>query len=172
VPKSRETFARQQGFKETPRFRADAESVLQDLVARPGGGRPYPAADGGSARRISLMLECQRLAVSEVGEVTMVHFHDRKITEDRRAEQVGRELYHLVEGEGPKKLLLNLSSVDFLSSAALGKLITLDKKTRARGGVLKLSNICPELLQILTVTRLDRLFDIEKDETAALAAFC
>jgi anti-sigma B factor antagonist len=118
------------------------------------------------------MRECQRLAVSEVGDVTMVHFRDRRITEDRRTDQVGRELYHLVEGQGGRKLLLNLSSVDFLSSAALGKLITLDKKARARGGTLKLSNICPELLQIFTVTRLDRLFDIEKDEAAALAAFC
>ena len=118
------------------------------------------------------MLKCQGLDVSEVGDVTMVRFRDQRITEDRRAQEVGQELYNLVEGENGKKLLLSLSSVDFLSSAALGKLVTLDKKTRARGGVLKLSNICPRLSQIFTVTRLDRLFDIEQDETAALAAFC
>ena len=118
------------------------------------------------------MIRSRGLDISEVGDVTMVYFRDQRITEDRRADEVGRELYDLVEGEQRKKLLLNLGSVDFLSSAALGKLITLDKKARARGGVLKLSNVCPELSQIFAVTRLDRLFDIEKDEAAALAALC
>jgi anti-sigma B factor antagonist len=76
-----------------------------------------------------------------------------------------------VDGQVAKKLLLSLCSVDFLSSAALGKLITLDKKTMARGGALKLSNVCPDLSQVFSVTRLDRLFDIEKDEADALASF-
>ena len=118
------------------------------------------------------MFERQWLDVREVGDVTMVRFRDQRITEDRRAQEVGEELYSLLEGGNCHKLLLNLGSVDFLSSSALGKLITLDKRTRARGGVLKLSNICPELFQIFAVTRLDRLFDIERDEAAALAAFC
>ena len=118
------------------------------------------------------MLKRRWLDVSEVGDVTMVHFRDRRIAEDRRAQEVGRELFDLVEEEHRRKLLLDLSAVDFLSSSALGKLITLDKKTRARGGALKLSNICPKLLQLFAVTKLDRLFDIEPDETAALAAFC
>ena len=40
-----------------------------------------------------------------------------------------------------KSLLLNFSSVEFLSSAALGKLITLDRKVKAHGGKLKLSSL-------------------------------
>lgn len=118
------------------------------------------------------MPERKWLEVREVGGVTLVRFRDQRITEDRRAQEVGLELYTLVEGKNGKNLLVSLSSVDFLSSAALGKLVTLDKKIRARGGVLKLSNVCPKLSQILAVTRLDRLFDIEPDETAALSAFC
>jgi len=118
------------------------------------------------------MPERRSLEVREVGDVTMVRFRDKRITEDHKAQEVGRELYNLVEGGNGKNVLVSLSSVDFLSSAALGKLVTLDKKTRARGGVLKLSDICPKLSQIFAVTRLDRLFDIEPDETAALAAFC
>ncbi len=118
------------------------------------------------------MLKRQWLDVREVGDVTMVEFRDRKITEDRRAQEIGDELYSLVEGGERRKLLLDLGSVDFLSSAALGKLVTLDKKTTSRGGALKLANLCPRLAQIFAVTRLDRLFDIEPDEATALAAFC
>jgi len=117
------------------------------------------------------MPEWRRLDVSEVGAVTMVHFRDQRISEDPRIEEMGQELYQLLEGENCTKLLLNFSSVDFLSSAALGKLITLDKKARTRVGTLKMSNISPELSQTFSVTRLDRLFDIARTEADALAAF-
>ena len=117
------------------------------------------------------MRQKQRLDVSEIGDVTVVRLRDQRITEDRKIEQLAQELFDLVDAEDRRKLLVSLSAVDFLSSAALGKLITLDKKTTARGGVLKLSNICPDLSQVFSVTRLDRLFDIEKDEAHALASF-
>ncbi len=113
----------------------------------------------------------RRVEVNEVGEVTVVHFRDQKIIEDLGIQEMGQELFQLVEGENRKKLVLNFSSVDFLSSAALGKLITLDKKTRARGGSLKLCNIRPEIYEVFAITRLNRLFDICDDEADALAAF-
>ena len=113
----------------------------------------------------------RRLEVNEVGEVTVVHFRDQKIIEDLGIQELGQELFHLVEVDNRKKLVLNFSSVDFLSSAALGKLITLDKKVKARDGVLKLCNIRPEIYEVFAITRLNRLFDIKDDEADALAAF-
>ena len=113
----------------------------------------------------------RRLEINEVGEVTVVHFRDQKIIEDLGIQELGQELFHLVEGEDRKKLVLNFSSVDFLSSAALGKLITLDKKVKTRGGTLRLCNIRPEIYEVFAITRLNRLFDIREDEADALAAF-
>jgi anti-sigma B factor antagonist len=117
------------------------------------------------------MAGLRRVEVNEVGDVTVVHFRDQKIIEDLGIQEMGQELFQLVEGENRKKLVLNFSSVDFLSSAALGKLITLDKKTKARGGSLKLCNIRPEIYEVFAITRLNRLFDIRDDEADALAAF-
>jgi anti-sigma B factor antagonist len=117
------------------------------------------------------MAEYRRLEVSEVGDVTVVRFRDRKIIEDINIQELGQELFQLVEEERREKLLLNFLSVDFLSSAALGKLITLDKKMKAAGGTLKLSNIRPEIYEVFTITKLNRLFDIKEDEADALAAF-
>jgi anti-sigma B factor antagonist len=117
------------------------------------------------------MAEYRRLQVSQVGDVTVVRFNDHKIIEDLNIQELGQELFQLVEAENCRKLLLNFSSVDFLSSAALGKLITLDKKVRAASGVLKLSNIRPEIYEVFTITKLNRLFDIKDDEADALAAF-
>lgn len=113
----------------------------------------------------------RRLDVNEVGDVTVVRFRDQKIIEDINIQELGNEMFQLVEVEKRNKLLLNFSSVDFLSSAALGKLITLDKKMKVQGGVLKLSNIRPEIYEVFAITKLNRLFDIKDDEADALAAF-
>jgi anti-sigma B factor antagonist len=117
------------------------------------------------------MTEYRRLDVNDVGDVTVVRFRDRKIVEDINIQELGQEMFHLVEADNRDKLLLNFSKVDFLSSAALGKLITLDKKMKAHGGTLKLSNIRSEIYEVFAITKLNRLFDIRDDEADALAAF-
>ena len=117
------------------------------------------------------MVEHRRMQVSEVGDVSVVRFVDRKILDEANIQELGQELFQLAEDDNRKKLLLNFVSVEFLSSAALGKLITLDKKVKARGGRLKLSNIRPEIYEVFAITKLNKLFDIKDDEADALAAF-
>ena len=113
----------------------------------------------------------RRLQLSQVGDVNVVRFVDRKILDEANIQELGHELFHLVEDEERKNLLLNFSSVEFLSSAALGKLITLDKKVKSNGGKLKLSNIRPEIYEVFVSTKLNKLFDIKEDEADALASF-
>jgi anti-sigma B factor antagonist len=117
------------------------------------------------------MSEYRRLDVIEVGDVTVVRFRDHKIVEDINIQELAQELFQLVEKDRREKILLNFSSVEFLSSAALGKLITMDKKVKAAGGSLKLSNIKPEIYEVFAITKLNRLFDIRDEEPEALAAF-
>ena len=117
------------------------------------------------------MSQQQRLNVSEVGDVTVVRFVDQKILDEAKIQQLGQELFELVETDGRSKILLNFTIVEFLSSAALGKLITLDKKVKGQGGTLKLSNIRPEIYEVFAITKLNKLFDIKDDEVDALAAF-
>lgn len=113
----------------------------------------------------------RRLDVSDVGDVTVVHFVDRKILDEQNIAELGQELFQLIEAENRKKVLLSFSNVDFLSSAALGKLITLDKKVKAHGGTLKLCNIRPEIYEVFAITKLNKMFDIRDEETDALEAF-
>ena len=113
----------------------------------------------------------RRVEVNQVGDVTVVHFRDQKIIEDLRIQELGQELFSLVEVDARKKLVLNFSSVEFLSSAALSKLISLDKKVKAHQGELRLCNIRPEIYDVFKITQLNHLFDIKGDEADALAAF-
>ena len=86
-------------------------------------------------------------------------------------EEMGQELFGLVENDGRKNLVLNFESVEFLSSAALGKLITLDRKVKAAKGRLKMCNIRPEIFEVFQITKLNKVFDIRKDEADAIKAF-
>lgn len=105
------------------------------------------------------------------GEVTMVRFLDRKIIDAANIQELGDELFALVEKEQRKNLLLNFASVEFLSSAALNKLIILDKKVKAASGKMRLCNLRPEIYEVFAITRLNQLFDIKNTDADALNGF-
>lgn len=117
------------------------------------------------------MAELKRINIKEVGQVTVIRFADKKILDEANIQELGQELFSLAESENHQNLLLNFSDVEFLSSAALGKLITLDKKVKTHGGSLKLSDIRPEIYEVFAITKLNRVFDIKDDEADALEAF-
>jgi len=86
-------------------------------------------------------------------------------------QELADELLALVDKDKQKSILLNFAGVDFLSSAALNKLIVLDKKVKTSGGKLQLCNLRPEIFEIFAITRLTQLFAIKRTEQEALAAF-
>ena len=106
-----------------------------------------------------------------MGDVAVVRFRAEKIIDEAQIQQFGEELVSLVKGEGRSALVLNFEGVDFLSSAALGKLIKLDKTVKTAGGKLKLTGIRPEIYEVFAITRLDQTFDIKDSEEDALADF-
>lgn len=113
----------------------------------------------------------RRLELEEVGDVTVVSFVDKKILDEQNIQIIGEQLFDLVDNQGKKKLLLNFGNVEFLSSAALGKLITLNKKVQGNGGRLVMCKIAKEIMEVFEITKLDKLFKIYPDEQAALQAF-
>jgi len=113
----------------------------------------------------------RRLEVEHIGDVTVVNFVDRKILDEQNIQIIGEQLFSLVDEEGWRKILLNFSNVEYLSSAALGKFITLNKKLGQAGGKLILCNISPEILEVFEITKLDKFFKIRKEEQAALQEF-
>ena len=80
-------------------------------------------------------------------------------------------LFALLEQDNRKQLLLSFANVEFLSSAALNKLIVLDRKLKAAGGKLALSNLRPEIQEVFAITRLNQLFEIQRNEGDALKKF-
>jgi anti-sigma B factor antagonist len=113
----------------------------------------------------------RRLEVVEEGDVTVVNFIDRKILDEQNIQKIGEDLFSLVDELSRKKILLNFGNVEYLSSAALGKFITLNKKVQASGGKLILCNIDANIYEVFEITKLNKLFNIQKEEQTALQAF-
>ncbi len=105
------------------------------------------------------------------GEVALVRFLDRKIIDAANIQELGEELFALIEKEKKKNVILNFATVEFLSSAALNKLIIMDKKVKAATGKMRLCNLRPEIYEVFAITRLNQLFDIKPNEQDALNGF-
>ena len=112
--------------------------------------------------------EHKRIEVQQVASAAVVRFVDRKILDETNIQEIGQELFDLVDEEGARNLVLNFESVEYLSSAALGKLITLNKKVKQADGQLKLCAIKPPIFEVFVITKLNKLFDIYETQAAAL----
>ena len=113
----------------------------------------------------------RRLEVEDIGDIAVVNFLDKKILDEQNIQAIGEDLFRLVDELGRKKILLNFGNVEFLSSAALGKLITLNRKLQGVRGRLVLCGITKEIREVFEITRLDKLFTIHPDEQSGLQAF-
>lgn len=109
--------------------------------------------------------------VSKYGEITVVGFVDKKNLPEGQVQCIGEELFNLINELGGSKILINFSNVEYVSGRMLGKLILLNKKFRDVAGKLVLCNISDDIFKTFEITRIDRLFNIQKDEKAGLAAF-
>jgi anti-sigma B factor antagonist len=113
----------------------------------------------------------QRLEIWEGGDATVARFRSRRIENLVEIEEVGTEFYQLVDEGKHHRLIIDFSDVEYVSSALLGKLISLNAKVQARDGRLRLCSIRPAVLEIFHVCSLDRIFTICKDLADALPSF-
>ncbi len=68
-------------------------------------------------------------------------------------------------------ILLNLGRVKFIDSAGLGELIACKKRAAERGGDIKILRPGGQVEKLLALTLLTDLFEIHRDEEAAVASF-
>jgi len=73
--------------------------------------------------------------------------------------------------EGNMKLLLDMREVDFINSWALGVIIGAHANYSKRNAQIKISNLNPRNSQLMTITKLVRIFDIHESADGALKTF-
>ena len=111
------------------------------------------------------------LEVKDVGDVAVVSFTDTKILDEFIIRALGEQLFGLVTQLGRKKILLNFSNVEFLSCLAIGQFLALNRLVKDIGGQLIMCGLDPQIYEVFDITKLNKRFDIQKNEQSALSAF-
>lgn len=116
------------------------------------------------------MAEASSLKVEDAEGVCVVSFRDASILDVLTIQRIGKELYDLVEVGGRRSIVLDFSDVRFMSSQALGVLLTLRTKANKSGARVALASIRTELARVFKITNLDRLFKFHATRQAAVAS--
>jgi anti-sigma B factor antagonist len=103
---------------------------------------------------------------------SVVEFRTPSLMDPIILEDIGRELYRLVDEEDRRKLVLDFEKVQYLSSQAIGIILTLNKKMAPlKYSKLILCGVGPKLMELLKITRLDRILTIKPTQQDAVKVF-
>lgn len=111
------------------------------------------------------------LALSEREGVVIAAVKLPQLTEEENIDQLGQELFALVDQFGHRQVIVDLKSVEYTTSSVLGKIISLHRKLHRNGGKLVLCNVQGAVLDVLRTSRLIDYFHVEDNLEGALAAF-
>ena len=106
------------------------------------------------------------------GNHTVVEFQTPSLMNPQELERVNASLSQVLEEAPSPRLVLDFAKVKYLSSQAIGIILTLNKKlggTAAGGSQLTLCGVGPQLMQLLKITRLDRILTIKNTQQEAVA---
>jgi anti-anti-sigma factor len=106
---------------------------------------------------------------SHVNGVAVVHVSEARLTYPLLADFVSTIAGLVAAGE--KKILVDLSAVNYVDSATIGCLMDLYRQASASGGSLKLGGVQKRVETMLTMTGAHNFLEVHADRASALASF-
>lgn len=110
------------------------------------------------------------LTIEEKDNAVVATLSVSHLTDEENIEQLGLELYALVDQFGCKHVVISLAIVEFVTSSVLGKIITLHRKLHRSDGQLILCDIGDAVDDILTTSNLIDYFNVSETTDSALSA--
>ena len=110
----------------------------------------------------------EKLKIEHLGEIILASFQEETIERMDRIDLLEEEFAELAKDKKGVNLLLDFTSVWYISSAVLGKLVLLRNWINAGKGRLKLSGLKRDIIDIFKITKLDAFFDIYESTEEAL----
>jgi anti-sigma B factor antagonist len=114
------------------------------------------------------MTEESQLLIDQDGEVTVVGFSEPTLLNAYHVNESAKELYHLIEKQGHRWIVLDLSSIKMLSSQTLGVFLNTRHKLEQVGGKIVISGIDPKLSRVFKITNLESVFEFFTDMSLAV----
>ena len=107
--------------------------------------------------------------VQQIEKYTVIEFANPSLIDPVELESIGQRLYRLIDQEDRRKIILDFERVQFLSSQAIGIILTMNKKLMPlKNSKLVLCGVGAKLMELLKITRLDRLLTIKPTQREAL----
>jgi anti-sigma B factor antagonist len=107
--------------------------------------------------------------VQQIDKATVVEFRTPSLMDQLDLQTISESLYKLVDEQDKRKLVLDFEKVTYLSSQAIGIVLTLNKKlTALPNSKLVLCGVGPKLQELIKITRLDKVLTIKPTQTEAV----
>jgi len=91
----------------------------------------------------------------------IVRIVDHKLHE-HESSQLIEEFKAYLTNSGKRLIVMDYTEVEFVSSAGLGAMITISRAVTELEGKMVLTGINENIMQVMKLTKLDRLLNIEK----------
>jgi len=105
---------------------------------------------------------------SELKRVTLFEVSGR--IDSTNASELGEALNAAIDA-GHTQVVLDLSNVEYMSSAGLRELVTALKKVKRGTGDLRLASPSPRVMEVLELAGLDSIFEIYPNQVEAVGSF-
>ncbi len=80
------------------------------------------------------------------------------------------ESFARVLASGTPRLAIDMSQLEYISSAGLRVLLVVSKKVQQAQGKMVLFGLVPNVREVFSISGFDRIFSIQADQAAAVAA--
>lgn len=111
----------------------------------------------------SSFLHTERAGGAVLAQILCEHIGDRET-------QIIQDELTAAAGPAGWRVAIDLSKVTFLPSAGLGMLVAIHNNAKSSKGKLAVFGVADDLMKMLKITHLDKLFSIKPDREAALKA--
>lgn len=112
-------------------------------------------------------MDTSKLECSSDGGVTIIRLLDAEMLSGAFCADTQAILLDAARNQPSAHIVVDLTSLLFVSSEGLGALLTLRSELEADGRNICLARVSPLVAEVFEMTRLDRLFPIEADVEAA-----
>jgi anti-sigma B factor antagonist len=108
------------------------------------------------------------IQTSQHENVTLVEAAGR--VDSSNANQFSEALTHVIN-DGHRQLVLDLSGVEYMSSAGLREIVSAVKKLNRQQGDLRLAQPSPRVMEVLELTGLDTALQIFSSPSEAISSY-
>jgi anti-sigma B factor antagonist len=109
------------------------------------------------------------ITTSHIGSVVVLRLNEPRLTYPMLSDFASTAT-NLIGG-GQKRLVLDISNIGYVDSAAIGCLMDLYRQATAAGGTLKLAGVQKRVETMLTMTGAHNFLEVHADQASALKSF-